>query len=320
MMTIDRCPITLSTGFTEYSPTGRRKLFNGKTVSPVLPYDASEQTAPTSEFVAHREHISLSGVQEKLSVLVDKGTIRLTRPGEQGTHILKPATSRLARANDIPANEHVTMQIASQVFRIETAANGLCFFHSGEPAYITKRFDLDKNGTKLRKEDFASLSEKSSASNDSKYDYSYEKIGHLIRRYIPSWRVSMEKFFRLVLFNYLFSNGDAHLKNFSILETPSGDMVLSPAYDLLNTSLHIRDSAFALSGGLFEGASDFVNKASFEEFGKRLGVQAARMQATFKRFSGSSAAVEDLIHRSYLSAPAKRAYLLSYRTRYNTLR
>jgi len=34
------------------------------------------------------------------------------------------------------------MQIASQVYNIPTAANGLCFFQNDEPAYITRRFDM----------------------------------------------------------------------------------------------------------------------------------------------------------------------------------
>ncbi|SFN87223.1 HipA-like C-terminal domain-containing protein [Salegentibacter flavus] len=48
----------------------------------------------------------------------------------------------------------------------------------------------------------------------------------------------------------MFSNGDAHLKNFAILETPMGDHWLSPAYDLLNTRIHVDDSDFALEEGL----------------------------------------------------------------------
>lgn len=162
-MNIDRCPSTLVPGFTSYSPAGLRKLFDGKKVSPILPYDAPDIHGEPEEFLKNREHISISGVQEKLSVLVDQGTIRLTKSGEQGTHLLKPISSRLARASDMPANEHVTMQIAAQLFGISTAPNGLCFFQTGEPAYITRRFDITQKGGKLRKEDFASLAGKTSA-------------------------------------------------------------------------------------------------------------------------------------------------------------
>ncbi len=57
----------------------------------------------------------------------------------------------------IPANEHLTMQIASQVYGISTAANGLCFTpRKGQTVYIL-RFDILPDGSKLPMEDFASL-------------------------------------------------------------------------------------------------------------------------------------------------------------------
>ena len=46
------------------------------------------------------------------------------------------------------ANEHVTMQIASQVFGIETPPNAVVRFTDGELAYIVKRFDR-RNGQKI---------------------------------------------------------------------------------------------------------------------------------------------------------------------------
>ncbi len=51
-------------------------------------------------------------------------------------------------------------------------------------------------------------------------------------------------------FNYLICNGDAHYKNVSIIETVFGDFKLSPAYNLLNSRMHINDRDFALSEGL----------------------------------------------------------------------
>ncbi|MEA1875937.1 MAG: HipA domain-containing protein, partial [Bacteroidota bacterium] len=52
---------------------------------------------------------------------------------------------------------------------------------------------------------------------------------------------------RILIFNFLTGNGDAHLKNFSLLETSDGDMQLSPSYDLINTKLHVNDSPIALN-------------------------------------------------------------------------
>lgn len=122
------------------------------------------------------------------------------------------------------------MQIASQVYNIPTAANGLCFFQNDEPAYITRRFDIAPNGRKFRKEDFASLAGISKGNKGPNYKYdvlSYEEMADIIKQYVSASSVEVLKFFRLVIFNFLFSNGDAHAKNFSLLETPSGDFILA---------------------------------------------------------------------------------------------
>jgi serine/threonine-protein kinase HipA len=182
-----------------------------------------------------------------------------------------------------PANEHVTMQIAKQVYNIPTAENGLVFFRNEEPAYITKRFDVTRNGTKLGKEDFASLAGKTeeNAGENFRYNYSYEGIAELIKEHVGAWKIEMEKFYSLVVFNFLFSNGDAHLKNFSLLETINGDYILSPAYDLLDTRIHVEEEGFfALQDELFKEWhwSDCRIKndkhqpclEDFVEFGKKL--------------------------------------------------
>ena len=143
------CPSTLAKGFNTYSPSALRKLFDGKKVSHILPYDAPEKNEiDTQQFLDNRKRISISGVQEKLSLILEKNKLRLTKDGEGGTHILKPIPRDLKKVNLVPANEHLTMQIASQVYGINIAACGMIFFKSGEPAYITRRFDVKIDGSK----------------------------------------------------------------------------------------------------------------------------------------------------------------------------
>lgn len=331
-MKLTHCPSTLAEGYETYSPVALKNLFASKKVSHILPYDSPEKNEEDNEkFIENIEHISISGVQGKEVCLVAKGKIRLSQKGEQSTHILKPIPlSRLRRVKEIPANENLTMQIASQVYGIETAANGLCFFQTNEPAYITKRFDVGAGGVKLRKEDFSSLAGLMPANggNNYKYEYSYEELAELIQRYIPAWRIEIEKFFKVVLFNFLFSNGDAHLKNFSVLETSRGDFRLAPAYDLLNTHLHVDDSDFALSRGLFrEGdKSEFlkyngqVNGRSFKEFGKRIGVSEKRVFEILTQFTAQYPLTEQLIEASFLLPDTRKTYLAEYRQRRNRLK
>ena len=328
-MKLTYCPSILAEGYETYSPVALKNLIAGKKVSHILPYDSPEKNEEDNEkFIENIEHISISGVQDKEVCVVERGKIRLSQKGEQSTHILKPIPlSRLRRVKVIPANENLTMQIASQVYGIETAANGLCFFKTGEPAYITKRFDVGAAGVKLRKEDFSSLAGLMPVNGGSnyKYEYSYEELADLIQRYIPAWRIEIEKFFKIVLFNFLFSNGDAHLKNFSVVETSRGDFRLAPAYDLLNTHLHIDDSDFALSRGLFrEGdKSEFLkfngkaNGRSFEAFGKRIGVSEKRVAEILTQFTTQYPLTEQLIEASFLLPDTKKTYLAEYRQRRN---
>ena len=324
------CPGTLAEGFSTYSPSCLRNLFNGKKVNHVLPYEQPQQNEEVAEqFMENRKRISISGVQEKLSLLLEKNVLRLTKEGEQGTYILKPIPRDLKKVDQVPANEHLTMQIAKQVYGLNTAENALIFFKNSSPAYITKRFDVKENGSKWGKEDFATLAGKTkdNAGANFKYGYSYEEVGQLIQKYVPAWRIEIEKYFSLVVFNYLFSNGDAHLKNFSLLESSRGDYLLSPAYDLINTKLHVDDTDFALDKGLFSDdykseqykKSGHPSKNDFTEFARRIGVAEGRVEKLLNPFFEKQPFMETLVSHSFLTEANKRGYLLMYNAKRNLL-
>lgn len=177
---IKYCPGTLSEGFDTYSRTALKRVFRGAKVHHVLQYDSPASNSETDElFEENRKRISISGVQEKFSVLLDKNKLRLVNENEQGTHILKPIPSAGKKPDQIPANEHLTMQIARQVFGIETAENALIFFKDGKPAYITKRFDVKEDNSvpggkteKWAQDDFASLAERTPQTHGAHYKLS----------------------------------------------------------------------------------------------------------------------------------------------------
>ncbi|NOR45483.1 MAG: type II toxin-antitoxin system HipA family toxin [Candidatus Delongbacteria bacterium] len=328
---IKYCPCTLAEGFDIYSSACLKKMFDGKKVSHILNYDPPSVSEEAAEiFIENRKRISISGVQTKISLILEKNILRLTKVGEHGTYILKPIPRDVKMVDQVPANEHLTMQIAKQVYKIPTAENAIIFFKDGTPAYITKRFDVKDNNLKLGKEDFASLAGKTSvnAGDNYKYDYSYEEIGYLIQKYVPAWRVEIEKFFVIVIFNFLFSNGDAHLKNFALLENSSGDYLLSPFYDLLNTKLHVNDSDFALTKGLFTDnfksdkykTSAHPTLSDFIEFGKRIGVNEKRINKLIAPFIEKHKLIETLIERSFLNSKSKKTYKLNYSTKLNYLK
>ncbi len=321
---LDRCPGTLNRGYATYSSLCLKKVFNGKKVSHYLNYPSPSSNEVSDElFAANRKRISISGVQEKFSFLQEKNQLRLINEGEQGTHILKPIPTAGKNADQMPANEHVTMQIASQVFGIETAENALIFFKDGTPAYITKRFDVLPDGSKLAQEDFASLALRSPQTHGEHYKYegNYFQLFELLKQYVPAYPIESVKLFKLIVFNYLFSNGDAHFKNFSLIETPQGDFKLSPAYDLLNSRIHINDKDFALEDGLLP--IQFAKGKILQQFYK-LAEMASISEKQVKKVYDNLLTNEDkvavLVNASFLSDPLKRNYLQAYQTRLKKLK
>lgn len=320
---ITYCPGTLSEGFTTYSRTALNRVFRGKKVHHVLTYDSPASNPETDQmFEENRNRMSISGVQEKFSVLLDKNKLRLINENEQGTYILKPITSAGKKPDQMPANEHLTMQIARQVYGIETAENALIFFKDGTPAYITKRFDVKEDGSKLAQDDFASLAKRTPQTHGEHYKYlgNYLDLFELMRNYLTTYKIEAPKLLRILVFNYLFSNGDAHLKNFSILETPFGDYRLSPAYDLLNSRIHIDDKDFALDEGLLPG------RLAKGKIGLQFAILAEKAEISEKTFQemmalmiSRSDIVEKMVAASFLNDATKRSYFQSFQGRLKQL-
>lgn len=286
--------------------------------------DFSNDDTSREEIDENILRISISGVQEKLSAVIDKGKIILTPEDVQGKYIIKPVPDykRLRYRHFMPANEHLTMQIARQVYNIVTAENAMIFFQDETPSYITRRFDVKADDTKIQQEDFASLLGKTKQTDGDNFKYtgSYLDIKDVFTTFVAASQIELAKFFKLVIFNYIFSNGDAHLKNFSLQRTVNGDYILSPAYDLVNSSLHINDSDFALKGGLFpqEYYSGIYKEKGhpcmddFVRFGKLLGVPDAQITKIITEFTSEKERVYDLIERSFLDERMKRMYKRSF--------
>jgi serine/threonine-protein kinase HipA len=317
------CPGTLAIGFETYSRTCLKRVFSGHKVSHILPYESPSSNSKLEKlFNENKSTISISGVQDKYSVVLDKNKLRLANEGEKGTYILKPIPTVEKNAAQMPANEHLTMQIASQVYGIETAENALIFFSNGEPAYITKRFDVREDGSKWAQDDFASIAGKTPQTHGEnyKYDGNYLELFQLMQQYLPAYKTEAPKLFKLLLFNYLFSNGDAHLKNFSVIETPMGDYKLSPAYDLLNSRIHVSDKDFALNEGLLPPKlAKGKIRNQFQVLAKQVGINEKLQQSILEFMLSKSDKVETLINASFLSERMKRNYLQAYQGRVNKI-
>jgi len=295
-----------------YCKKCKKALFDKQKVSTVLDFD---KQAFLSATVALSEQMSISGVQDKISLKIEDNKLMPTSRG--GTYLLKPIPLMEygELIENVAKNEHFTMQLASQVFKLETAKNALIAFSDGELAYLTKRFDRIE-GVKIKQEDFSSLAgyTEQSHGKNYKYDYSYEEIGGLIKKYLPSYKVEVLKFFKLVLFNYLVGNGDAHLKNFSVLQRSTEDYGLSPAYGLLSSSLHIphesrtaleffkehETKSFEANG--FYAYDDFMALAQFLEIHQKMA------QSVVNDFLLKEKEMFKLLDNSFLSDEAKVSY------------
>jgi len=261
------------------------------------------------ETLANSINLSISGAQEKYSAILDKGKIRLTRKGEQGTYILKPAPSiKIFGAREIPANEYLTMKIASEIYGVNTAEYGMCHSADGELVYITKRYDII-DGVKYVQEDFAGVLGRNENSDGDgfKYHGSYQEIAEQIKSRIGTWKISLENFFNLVVFNYIFGNGDAHLKNYSLLYR-NGEYFLAPAYDLVNTAVHLDGDDFALDSGLGDiRTSDTYDRTGhpcrqdFKEFALKIGISPSRTEKILDRYTSFPSEVYEMIENSYFS-------------------
>ena len=128
--------------------------------------------------------------------------------------------------------------------------------------------------------------------------------------------VEMERFFELVVFNYIYANGDAHLKNFSVMLT-DGDYCLTPAYDLLNTALHVRDADFALDEGLspeLPRSDSYTHtghpcRKDFENFGQEIGLVTVRVRKILDKYMNIPDATIQLVTNSKLNEKMQRLYL-----------
>ena len=311
----------------EYCLSCRKKLFDGKRVPPVLDFD-KPKAENMKMYNEHSKRMSISGVQLKYSLRLNGNKLELCETN--GQYIIKPipTADHLEMMEDAPENEHLTMQIASQIFNIKTANNALIYFKDGTPAYITKRFDVKGDGTKYIQEDFAQITNRTKETHGESYKYegSYLEIGELIKKYVPASMIAIENFFKIIVFNYIFSNGDAHLKNFSLIRNEFGEMELSPFYDLMSTIIHTpgeRDTALDLYDKDHESEHyatyGHYGRTEFIEFAKRLGIVEVRYMRIINEFIENETAVYDLIKNSTLSEKALDHFITNYKLRIKRL-
>jgi serine/threonine-protein kinase HipA len=209
--------------------------------------------------------------------------------------------------------EDVTMHLA-QLAKIKTVPHSLIRLRSGNLAYLTKRMDRTKKG-KLAMEDMCQLTERLT---EDKYHGSYEQIGKAIQKYSVTPGLDLVNFFELVLFSFLTGNADMHLKNFSLLEQPGMGMILSPAYDLVNTAMvnpaDEEDMALTLNG-----RKKKLKKQDFVSAMNTLKLDEKQQKNIFNKMVKAFPQWQELIDRSFMSDECKAQYRTILTERMNRL-
>lgn len=295
------CYYSLTNNELDFHEKCSKKIF-GQASPPTLSYTEADLEPLAKEII--KNQIAVTGVQVKLSLNITSNEHkpagkRFTIVGLWGNFILKPPTVQYSQ---LPEVEDITMHLA-KIAKINTAPHSLVRLASGNLAYITKRIDRIKNG-KLAMEDMCQLTERLT---EDKYRGSYEQIAKTIRKYSSTSGLDIVNFFELVLFSFLTGNADMHLKNFSLVEQPGLGMVLSPAYDLVNTALvnPTDDEELALS---LNGKKKKLKKQDFIAAMDTLKLDRKQKENIFLKMEKAKSKWMEFIDLSFMSDDYKNQY------------
>ena len=214
-----------------------------------------------------KRRFSLAGVQMKFSMREQEGRYQIAETGALGDWIIKTPS---ATHKHVPLNEYTAMHLAEQagvtipdirlveMDKLEQlpAIN----LPDEQYAFAIRRFDRHE-GTRIHMEDFAQILVKYP---QEKYrSANYQQIGRVLYGYCEDGLGDVQQFARRLLINILLANGDAHLKNFSVIYPDTITPTLSPAYDIMTTRVYMGDEReFALNLGK---GKDWY-QASIEQF------------------------------------------------------
>ena len=240
----------------------------------------SAQPGPTPDSRRSQEwKFSLAGVGMKFSMIQRGDRLTIPASGLGGDWIVKLPDPEYEQ---VPLNEFAMMQLA-ELAGIEVPTRMLVHrdelgpipenaWQSSEHfAYAISRFDRPAGGELMHIEDFAQV-KNIYPYNNAKYEGNFETVASLAYRQFDS--ESLLEFVRRHTLNILISNGDAHLKNWSLIYRDSRRPTLSPAYDIVSTQIYnpgIETSALKFGS---TKRFDQMRLYDFERLGVRLNAES----------------------------------------------
>ena len=271
-----------------------RRLFGTNWV-PAIPFSSADIVAEAQKMIGK---ISISGVQPKLSVNLNRKRKVLEVVEKGGYFILKP---QIERFSHLPENENLCMNIAGSL-KIETPPHGLLRFQDGALCYVIRRFDRMDDGTKLQQEDFQQLT-----GIEDKYSGSIERVGKVLLDYSAAPLLDAVILFERLLLFFVIGNGDAHLKNFSLLKKPELGYRLSPVYDVVNSRLVLPFEQEEMSLSI-NGKKNRLKREDFLSLAAYMEIPDKAVSKVFERLEKSKGTIKTLIASSRLSLKEKNGF------------
>ncbi|WP_022941075.1 type II toxin-antitoxin system HipA family toxin [Psychromonas hadalis] len=206
------------------------------------PLQNPQESIPTQIDVRYHaeQKFSLAGVQLKFSSTRNKdGRFNINQDDDIQSWIIKtPSTIH----PHLPSNEYSMMRLAESV-AIEipeiklVPLSQLNNLPNIQLPNEELAFARSLNG-RVHTEDFAQIFQYYPV--DKYQRANYEEIGAVLRRFSGDSLADIQQFARRLLVNILLGNGDAHLKNWSVIYQDKQTPRLSPAYDIVFTPPYIQ--------------------------------------------------------------------------------
>ena len=300
--------VTKTSKYPDYQNSAFTHLFDSLRVKPTL---SLTRSAFKRESVRYTQGLSISGVQQKLSMTIN-AMHEIEPVSTGGRYILKPSPEEFPHAAE---NEHVAM-LSGRLLGISTADCGLLNFADGELVYITRRFDRADDDRKLHQED---LVQGFNMQSDDKYDRSHEEAGALILDMTNGRKTVVLDYLQRIVHAYLIGNDDMHLKNTSLQKSVGNSTRfydrLTPNYDCLFASVfENRDVGGFLALDLFaDGFSErfeeygFYTGHDFLELARRFGISEKPVRSFFNEIEAKMPELLALIDHSYMPDVMKGA-------------
>ncbi|WBL71167.1 type II toxin-antitoxin system HipA family toxin [Serratia liquefaciens] len=222
------------------------------------------------------QKFSLAGVQMKFSSLRKDGRFNITSQVGADSWIIKtPSTVH----RHVPENEYTAMRLAQaigvdipdiELVELSKLDNLPDIRLADEPyAYAIRRFDRSENG-RVHTEDFAQIFEL--YAQDKYRGKNYEQIAAYLYDLGSEPLVDVQQMARRLLTNILLANGDAHLKNWSMIYPNQTEIRLSPAYDIVTTRVYIPGESEVALNMAREKRWSMMTLQTFEHWAARVGI------------------------------------------------